>query len=137
MLRQYEFVLKAAADPNRARILKMLQEVELCVCQIVAALGLSQSTVSKHLSLLREAGLVDERKEGRWVYFRLAEAGVNDYAQPLLTLIGGWLNQDQSIAADSERVKQIRQMPVEQLCCPNSRAVVDQLLAATTQGGKS
>src|SRR3990170_7795605 len=108
MLRDYEVVLKAAADPNRARILKMLESGELCVCQIVAVMGLSQSTVSKHLSLLRAAGLVEERKDGRWVYFQLSGEPVNECALPLLALIRGWLANDPLLRADAERVAQVR-----------------------------
>ena len=121
MLRDYEAVLKAAADPNRARILKMLEGGELCVCQIVAVLGLSMSTVSKHLSLLRAAGLVDDRKAGKWVHFRLAQEGVNDYALPLLSLVRGWLKKDAVVRADSETVTRIRRMPVEELCAAGAR----------------
>ena len=134
MLRDYEMVLKAAADPNRARILKMLEGGEMCVCQIVAALGLSQSTISKHLSLLHAAGLVEERKEGRWVHFRLGDAAINEYAQPLLALIGGWLHKDATVKADAERVNRIRKTPVEELCCPNPAAVVDRELAGAGPG---
>jgi DNA-binding transcriptional ArsR family regulator len=130
MLRDYEAVLKAAADPNRLRILKMLEGGELCVCQIVAALNLSQSTVSKHLSLLHAAGLVDERKSGRWVHFRLGEAVVNEYAQPLLALVGRWLHKDATVKADAERVRRIRKTPVGELCCPNPGEALDRLLAA-------
>ncbi len=121
MLRVYEAVLKAAADPNRVRILKILEGGELCVCQIVAVLGHSQPTVSKHLSVLRTAGLVAERRAGRWVFFRLADGEVNTYAMRLLELIGGWLAADPTIAADAQRVAEIRRMPVEQLCAAGSR----------------
>lgn len=62
-LREYEMAMKAAADPTRVRILKLLEKGEMCGCQIVAVLELSQSTVSKHLFLLKMAGLVKERKE--------------------------------------------------------------------------
>jgi DNA-binding transcriptional ArsR family regulator len=130
MLREYEAVLKAAADPNRGRILKMLEGGELCVCQVVAALNLSQSTVSKHLSLLHAAGLVEQRKVGRWVHCRLGEAAVNEYAQPLLALLRGWLNKDAAVKADVARVRQIRSIPVEELCCPNPGEALDRLLAA-------
>ncbi len=134
MLRAYEAVLKAAADPNRVRILKMLEGGELCVCQIVAALNLSQSTVSKHLSLLHAAGLVEERKIGRWVHFRLGEAAINEYAQPMLALLRGWLGKDATVKTDAERVKRIRKMPVEELCCPNPGGALDRILAT---GAKS
>jgi len=123
MLRDYEMVLKAAADPNRARMLKMLERSELCVCQIVAELGLCQSTISKHLSLLRAAGLVEERKKGRWVYFRLADAPVNDYALPLLTLLRGWLKEDKTITADAEKIERILEISLEQICALGGECV--------------
>lgn len=71
-------VFKAAADPCRLRILKLLKEGELCVCEIMTALSKPQSTTSHHLSILREAGLVKERKDGKWSYYRLADGAVNE-----------------------------------------------------------
>jgi DNA-binding transcriptional ArsR family regulator len=69
-------VIKAAADPCRLRILKLLKEGELCVCEIVTALDRRQSSTSHHLSVLREAGLVRERRDGKWSYYRLADGAV-------------------------------------------------------------
>ncbi len=66
-------VLKALADENRVRILTALRPKELCVCQIVELLGLAPSTVSKHMAILKQARLVDSRKESRWMFYRLAE----------------------------------------------------------------
>jgi DNA-binding transcriptional ArsR family regulator len=115
-MRAYEAVFKAAADPSRARILKMLECGELCVCQIQAVLGLSQSTTSKHLSVLRAAGLLDERKEGRWVHYRLAEDAANPYALPLLKLLRGWLADDPTIQRDRQRLCQVLSVPLNELC---------------------
>jgi ArsR family transcriptional regulator, arsenate/arsenite/antimonite-responsive transcriptional repressor len=116
MLRDYEAVLKAAADPNRARILKMLEGSELCVCQIVAVLGLSQPSVSKHLTILRDAELIEERKEGRWVYLRQAQTARNEFALPLLALLPRWLKDDSQVAEDAQRVKIVSRIPADQLC---------------------
>ncbi len=69
-------VLKAVADPCRFRILKLLKEGELCVCEIMVALERRQSSTSHHLSVLREGGLVRERKDGKWSYYRLADGAV-------------------------------------------------------------
>ncbi|MDD2772966.1 MAG: metalloregulator ArsR/SmtB family transcription factor [Elusimicrobiales bacterium] len=66
-------MIKALADENRLRIALMLKGRELCVCQITAALKLAPSTVSKHISLLEQAGLVETRKKGRWVHCRLPD----------------------------------------------------------------
>ena len=69
-------VFKAVADSCRLRILKLLKEGELCVCEIMAALKKPQSSTSHHLSILKEAGLVKERRDGKWSYYRLADGAV-------------------------------------------------------------
>ncbi len=66
-------IFKALSDETRLRILKLLERDELCVCDIVAALGMSQPKVSFHLNVLKEAGLIKDRKEGRWIHYRLDE----------------------------------------------------------------
>lgn len=65
-------ILKALSDSNRLRIISMLKERELCVCEITEILQLATSTVSKHLSLLKEAGLIEDEKEGKWVNYKIA-----------------------------------------------------------------
>ena len=74
MLELFESVSRSIADSTRVRILKMLEPGELCVCQITAILGLAPATVSKHLSLLKMSGLLSQRKQGRWVYYRLSDS---------------------------------------------------------------
>lgn len=93
-------VMKALSDPQRVRILMMLRPGELCVCQIVEVLALAPSTVSKHLSILSGAGLVDSRKEGRWAYYRIAEGADGAFAKPVLKWIGDALRGDGAIAQD-------------------------------------
>ena len=63
-MREFIKVMKALSDPNRVRILKLLQRRVLCVCEIKEALGLAQSSASKHLKILEEAGLIAYSKEG-------------------------------------------------------------------------
>src|SRR5580765_3862575 len=79
-MRELMRITKALADENRVRVLLALRNGELCACQITELFGLAPSTMSKHLSVLYQAGLVESRKEGRWIYFRLpigeAPAGV-------------------------------------------------------------
>ena len=115
-MRQLESALKAAGDPTRTRILKMLENKELCVCQIQAVLRLAPSTVSKHLALLKSSGLVDDRKDGRWVHYALASEDHNPYAEAVLRLIRGALIRDPKIRGDSRRLKDILRMPVADLC---------------------
>jgi DNA-binding transcriptional ArsR family regulator len=106
-------VYKALAHPARLRILAMLRGGELCVCQITAVLGLATSTVSAHLSELRRAGLVAERKDGRWVAYRLAEG---EAQKPLLKQLGKFLENDAKARADAELLRALRKVPLERLC---------------------
>jgi len=92
-------VSKALSDPNRIKMIKLLEQGERCVCEIQAVLGLAQPTISKHLKVLEEAGLVLSRKQGMWVLYRLPrqEEVENRYAQTMLELLGTWLNDDPEI----------------------------------------
>jgi DNA-binding transcriptional ArsR family regulator len=102
---------KALSSQARLRIVAMLRGGELCACQIQAVLGLAPSTVSRHVAELRGAGLVTERKDGRWVYFRLtAEAQRQD-------ILGApVLDGDRQLRADAAVVNRLRQIPVQVLC---------------------
>lgn len=71
MLENLEKIMKALSDKNRIRILKMLQKKPLCVCEIRSVLELATSTVSKHLSILRDAGLIQDWKEGKWINYKI------------------------------------------------------------------
>ncbi len=122
MLEHFEQVGRAIADPSRLRILKMLEPEELCVCQITAVLGLAPATVSKHLSVLKAAGLIAQRKAGRWVHYRLAERSVNPYAPAMLALVTGVLDEDETIALDRQTLLKVKDVPVEVLCAKNAPA---------------
>jgi ArsR family transcriptional regulator len=67
-------ITKALSDENRVRILMALRNHHFCVCEITAFLDLSPSTTSKHLSVLKQARLIEARKNGKWVYYRLADS---------------------------------------------------------------
>jgi DNA-binding transcriptional ArsR family regulator len=116
-LREYELVMKTVADPTRVRILKMLEGGEICVCQIVAVLELGQSTVSRHLFLLKTAGLVRERQEKKWVYYALGGSGKAPYAEKMLAALKGWLADDPVIARDRGRVALAREIGPVEVCC--------------------
>ena len=107
-LRRYEAVMKAVADPTRVRIIKMLEPGELCVCQIIAVLSLSPSTVSKHLSLLKSAGLVNDRKEKKWVHYSLDRGSDDPYVAGILQELSSWLDRDPVIARDRARLAAAR-----------------------------
>jgi len=88
-------VMKALSDPSRVKVIKALEVRELCVCELRAVLGLAQPTVSKHLKILEEAGLVVSRKEGQWVHYRLSPSSV--YAEVMLGNLHGWLEHDPAV----------------------------------------
>jgi len=100
-------VTKALSDIQRLRILMMLRAGELCVCQIIAVLGLAPSTVSKHLSLLSAADLVVSRKEGRWAYFRLPQGEAYKAVKSVLKWLAQALDSDELICEDEIKLKKV------------------------------
>lgn len=115
-MRELELVLKAAADPTRTRILKMLEGGGLCVCQVQIVLGLAPSTVSKHLSILKTAGLVEDRRDGKWIEYALVSGERNPYAKQVLAMLRGLLDRDPAIVADRMRLREIKRIPLVELC---------------------
>ena len=120
--------LKAMAHPARLRMLAMLTTGELCVCQMTAVLGLAASTVSGHLADLRAAGLVIERKERKWVHYRLADdPQIAAATRSVLALLAA----DHQTDTDAAAVRRVRGIPVATL----SGGGFD--LAAATGGGRT
>lgn len=106
-MRDLSKVFKALSDVNRIRILKMLEIRPLCVCEIREVLDLATSTVSKHLSLLRDAGFILDEKAGKWVNYRLNPSKKDLYAAQLMTLLASWLPEDAIVRQDAEKVKSV------------------------------
>jgi ArsR family transcriptional regulator len=101
-------VMKSLSDPNRVKLLKMLQHKSMCVCEMQAALQVSQPTVSKHLKLLEDAGLVRFKKDGLWVNYNLTEGSSSPYAASVLGNLRHWLEDDPQIAELVEKLPTIR-----------------------------
>ena len=112
-MRDFIRVMKALSDPNRVKIIKMLQHKTMCVCEMQAALQISQPAVSKHLKLLEDAGLVSSLKDGLWVNYHLTDGGGSPYAANILGNLKHWLEDDQQIAALLEKLPTIRR---EDIC---------------------
>lgn len=112
-MRAFIKIMKALSDPNRLKMVKLLQRKVMCVCEIQAALGLAQSTASKHLKILEEAGLITYRKEGPWVNYRLADGAENPYAANLLGNLRYWLEDDPQVA---ELVARLPEINRETIC---------------------
>jgi len=115
-MRDFLAITKALADESRLRALCALRGRELCVCQIIELLGLAPSTVSKHMSILWQARLVEGRKEGRWVYYRLAGEEAPHEAREAL----GWalkhMQRTGQAREDARRLKEILKVLPETLC---------------------
>jgi ArsR family transcriptional regulator len=98
-------ILKALSDKNRLRIVKILQQRSLCVCEITSILELATSTVSSHLSILKDAEIIMDQKDGKWVDYRLNTQSKNPYLIGLLPLIAFWLNDDPRVKSDLQKLK--------------------------------
>lgn len=103
-------LLKATADESRLRIVFLLEEGELCVCEIQEALGLAQSTVSRHLQVLEEVGIIQSRRQGLWKYYRFRERP-SPAAQLLLALVRQEARQLPEAAGMKERLGAVRGGP--------------------------
>jgi ArsR family transcriptional regulator len=107
-MREFINVMKALSDPNRVKIVKLLQRRVLCVCEIKEALGLAQSTASKHLKILEEAGIVTYLKDGLWVNYQLTDGAKSPYVATVLGNLRHWLEEDPEVVALVERLPGIR-----------------------------
>jgi len=130
MIEQFEQVGRAVGDLSRVRLLKLLERGELCVCQLTAVLGLAPATVSKHLSVLKAAGLLQQRREGKWIHYRLAEKDFNPYARPFLALVAAQLNEEPTVIEDRRRLEQINAIPLPSLCEPERAGLPPEAPAA-------
>ncbi|MHB8970315.1 MAG: ArsR/SmtB family transcription factor [Pirellulaceae bacterium] len=115
-LRDFLTITKALSDEQRVRVLMALQRGELCVCQVVELLGLATSTVSKHMSILKQARLVESRKEGRWIYYRLADADLSTAAEQATAWAAGSLAGDPQVLRDRQRLAIICTSDPHELC---------------------
>ena len=114
-MREFLSITKALGDETRVRAFLSLRDGELCLCQIIDVLGLSPSTVSKHMDVLQQAGLVERRKEGRWHYFRLA----NHQAMPVVRRAIKWvlesLQDEPVVIGDARKLCCVRRKDLKEL----------------------
>ncbi len=106
-------VMKALSDPNRVKIVKMLQHKTMCVCELHAALKITQPSVSKHLKILEDAHLVDYQKDGLWVNYHLTDGSSNPYVASLLGNLRHWLKDEPEI---DKIVRKLPEIKREEIC---------------------
>lgn len=111
-MREFTKVMKALSDVNRVKIVKMLQHKSMCVCEVQAALGISQPAVSKHLRVLEEAGLVRFQKDGLWVNYYLTDGSSSSYVATLLGNMRHWLEDDAEIGRLVQKLPTIQREDV-------------------------
>ncbi|HWQ10242.1 MAG TPA: metalloregulator ArsR/SmtB family transcription factor [Holophaga sp.] len=128
-LRDMVDCLKALGHPARLRILALLREGELCVCQVAEVLALAPSTVSEHLSILRRSGFVEEHKEGKWVFYALTSD-----RERLALCDSLWVSLagEATLAADLGKCAEVRAMPLLALCRPGGSPAQRLPMAART-----
>ncbi|MGO8838660.1 MAG: ArsR/SmtB family transcription factor [Limisphaerales bacterium] len=115
-MREFMAITRALSDPSRVRILLALRRRELCVCQITELFGFAPSTMSKHLSILHQAGLIRSRKTERWVYYRLPEKSVPTAVREALDWVRKSLAKTDEVKTDTRRLHKILQMDLKKIC---------------------
>lgn len=109
-------ITKALSDPSRVRILLALRKGELCVCQITELFGFAPSTVSKHLSILHQGGLILSRKSERWVYYRLPDGSAPAAVREALKWVFKSIARTAEAAADAKKLNQILKTDLAVIC---------------------
>ena len=115
-MREFMAITRALSDPSRVRILLALRRRELCVCQITELFGFAPSTMSKHLSILHQAGLIRSRKTERWVYYRLPDEPVPVAARSALDWVHQSLAKTEEVKTDAKRLKRILRIDPAAIC---------------------
>ena len=116
LMLEFTSITKALSDENRVRALMMLRDGELCVCQLIEMLGLAPSTVSKHMSILRQVRLVQARKEGRWMYYRLPDGDAPQCVLEVVRWMQKAIADDKQIVADGRQIKRVGKLDRDKLC---------------------
>jgi DNA-binding transcriptional ArsR family regulator len=115
-------IAKALGDPQRVRAMMALRDGALCLCQLIELLKLSPSTVSKHMTVLGQARLVESRKEGRWVYYRLAGGRGLPCVSGAIRWLKNGLRKDPQVCGDARRLKAVCRLPKEEMGACYKRA---------------
>jgi ArsR family transcriptional regulator, arsenate/arsenite/antimonite-responsive transcriptional repressor len=107
MIKEKARLFKTLSDPNRLRILKMLQTKALCVCEITGVLELAASTVSKHLSILRDNGFIIEEKDGKWVNYMINPHPTDERISYMLSTLDFWISDEHTIIKDKHKALKV------------------------------
>lgn len=106
-----ELFFRALADRTRLRLINLLSEGEICVCYFVEVIGTNQPKISRHLAYLRRAGIVEARRDGKWIHYRLMTPP-DEHATQVLREVQVWLKADMEMEKDHKRLEKV-------CCAPN------------------
>ncbi len=110
-------LFKCLSDNTRLRCVTLLQqEGRLCVCELTVALELSQPKISRHLAFLRQSGLLQDSREGQWVYYQI-HPGLPGWAFPILENALVAVQQEPQFQQDQKRLKEMENRPEKLICC--------------------
>lgn len=112
MIEEKTKFFKSLSDPHRLRILKMLQIKPLCVCEITDILQLATSTVSKHLSILKETGFIIEKKDGKWVNYMINPLPADPRISSIISTLDFWIADQKIINEDKAKVTKVNRYAV-------------------------
>ena len=104
-MKNFAELFKTLSDENRLRMLMILSEKELCVCQIMGIIGQSQPMISRNLSILFRAGFLEERKEGKLKFYRV-RANISSIHRDIIRLLRHWLADDEVMKRDLETLQE-------------------------------
>jgi ArsR family transcriptional regulator, arsenate/arsenite/antimonite-responsive transcriptional repressor len=112
MIKKQSDIFKSLSDPNRIRILKMLQIKPLCVCEITEILGLAASTVSKHLTILKNAGFIEDSKDGKWINYSLKKIIPAPEVYSLFSYLHFILENDKTVLSDRDKIGLVNRIEI-------------------------
>jgi ArsR family transcriptional regulator len=121
-MKEIAIIFKALSDDTRLRVIKLLQERELCVCELMQVLDMSQPRISRHMSVLKNAGLVEDRREGKWVHYFLCNGTDNEDIKRILQSFSQMANDNQLVQEDKKKLKKALRLSEKKICCaPGSK----------------
>ncbi len=115
-------IFKVLSEPNRVRILMMLLQKPLCVCEITSVLQLSTATVSSHLSYLRNTGFIEDEKDGKWINYRISQNIIDPIIKSNLDSLPEWFSNEKEIQEDFRKIKNIDRYHILCIAKPDDRS---------------
>ncbi len=121
-MKEIAIIFKALSDDTRLRVIKLLQERELCVCELMQVLDMSQPRISRHMSVLKNAGFVDDRREGKWVHYFLCNGTDNEDIKRILQSFSQMANDNKLVQEDKKKLKKALRLSEKKICgAPGSK----------------